>query len=142
MKTCSSCKSEKESEMFQKRKASHDGLTSRCKSCLKEYEDSRLRDPKRMMARREYQKTSKGKISHNKASKKWVEKNAIKRGCHIIVGNALRDKRLFKSTCEVCGSKKVEGHHDDYSRPLSVRWLCAEHHNQWHKENGEAKNAE
>jgi len=37
--------------------------------------------------------------------------------------------------CEQCGSEDyIEAHHDDYDKPLSVRWLCKpchlEHHNQ------------
>lgn len=48
------------------------------------------------------------------------------------VNNAIRDGKLFKQPCEVCGAAKVHGHHDDYSRPLDVRWLCRVHHMQAH----------
>jgi len=27
---------------------------------------------------------------------------------------------------------KAEAHHDDYSRPLDVRWLCKRHHEEAH----------
>ena len=141
MKVCSSCNESKDISKFQKRSASNDGLTSRCKKCLKKYDDSRLRDPKRMKARRDYQKTEKGKAAHRLASKKWVEANTIKRAANIIVCNAVRSGRLIKGCCEVCGSKDSHGHHDDYSKPMCVRWLCAMHHNEWHKENGEGINA-
>lgn len=47
------------------------------------------------------------------------------------VSNALRDGRLERGPCE-CASEdcsgRVEAHHDDYSRPLDVRWLCVRHH--------------
>lgn len=58
------------------------------------------------------------------------------------VNNAVRDGRLFKlSECEDCSSDlQVEGHHDDYSKPLEVRWLCSRCHSIWHAEYGEALN--
>lgn len=91
--------------------------------------------------RRDYQKTEKGKAAHAKATKRWQEKNAIKRGVHVITGNAIRDGILKKKPCEICGSKTVHAHHDDYAKPLNVRWLCDEHHNEWHRQNGEGANA-
>ena len=141
MKICGSCKIEKASSEFHNRSASKDGLTSKCKDCQREYDRARLRDPKRMKMRRDYQKTESGKAAHNAATKRWVERNAIKRAAHILTGNAIRDGRLLKEPCEVCGSEVVHAHHDDYAEPLSVRWLCDEHHNQWHMENGEGLNA-
>jgi len=46
------------------------------------------------------------------------------------VGIALRSGRLTKQPCEVCGAKKVDAHHDDYSKPLEVHWLCRTHHGE------------
>ncbi len=53
----------------------------------------------------------------------------------MIVAAALGDGRLQRQSCEACGSKKSEAHHDDYNRPLDVRWLCRKHHFEWHKSN-------
>jgi hypothetical protein len=39
---------------------------------------------------------------------------------------------IKKSPCEVCGESKVDGHHDDYDKPLQVKWLCREHHLELH----------
>lgn len=36
--------------------------------------------------------------------------------------------KLIPGPCEMCGGKTVEMHHDDYSKPLKVRWLCRAHH--------------
>lgn len=40
---------------------------------------------------------------------------------------------LKPQTCEVCG-EKAEKHHDDYSKPLEVRWLCRKHHLGLHRQ--------
>lgn len=47
---------------------------------------------------------------------------------------------IMKKSCEICGADKVDAHHDDYAKPLSIRWLCRRHHSAWHAENGEAPN--
>lgn len=40
---------------------------------------------------------------------------------------------LSAQPCEVCQStEKVQAHHDDYSKPLAIRWLCHRHHVQLH----------
>ena len=141
MKHCNSCDKTKGKAQFGSRVASIDGLSAKCKDCQRAYDKARLRNPGRMKARREYQKTTKGKIAHANACKTWIEKNEKKRACHVIVGNALRAGILTSSTCEVCGEADTHGHHDDYNSPLDVRWLCNTHHNEWHRENGEGLNA-
>lgn len=44
----------------------------------------------------------------------------------------MRDNHLERQPCEICGGP-AEAHHDDYDKPLEVRWLCFEHHREWHK---------
>jgi len=50
------------------------------------------------------------------------------------VANAIKKGILVRGVCEKCGSERSYGHHDNYERPLEVKWLCAKHHNQRHKE--------
>jgi len=59
-----------------------------------------------------------------------------------MVTNAVRDGKIIKpDSCEQCGTTgRLHGHHDDYSKPLKVRWLCVACHHQWHAKYGEAKN--
>ena len=35
--------------------------------------------------------------------------------------------------CYVCGKSADEAHHEDYSKPLDVIWLCTKHHKEYHK---------
>lgn len=45
---------------------------------------------------------------------------------------AIRKERLKRLPCEVCSEQKTEAHHDDYNKPLEVRWLCRKHHREFH----------
>ena len=44
----------------------------------------------------------------------------------------VRGGKVVKLPCEVCGSEKSQGHHEDYAKPLDVIWLCSEHHTEVH----------
>lgn len=43
---------------------------------------------------------------------------------------AIKTGKLIKQPCEVCGEINVHAHHDDYSKPFEVRWLCRKHHRE------------
>jgi len=66
------------------------------------------------------------------SQEKWQKDNPEKTRAHIKVRQALKAGKIRKGVC-FCGSKKTDGHHDDYSRPLEVVWLCRKHHLQKHK---------
>jgi hypothetical protein len=141
MKLCNSCSTTKSKSDFGKRTASEDGLSAKCKSCQSKYDKSRSSSPKRAEARANYKLTDEGRSAHLKANKKYRDKNPNKYKAHNIVNNAMRDGKLFKEPCEICSEvNAVHAHHDDYAKPLNVRWLCAAHHSQWHKINGEGLN--
>lgn len=63
---------------------------------------------------------------------------------HDILEKAVLYGKLHNpETCESCGSTDrfkdgrtaIQGHHDDYNKPLDVRWLCQKCHHEWHKHN-------
>lgn len=69
---------------------------------------------------------SKNKEKFNKTIRKWQINNREKTNAHAKVHRAIANGRLVRSmNCEECGKKcKTEGHHEDYSKPLDVIWLC------------------
>lgn len=142
MKYCRTCKEDKHESLFGRRKASIDGLAAKCKTCQSEYDKKRTNLPHRVKARRIYIVTDAGKRARARANSTYCIKYPKKYKAHTMTGNAIRDKKLFKEPCEVCGAtEKIHAHHDDYAKPLNVRWLCSAHHSQWHRDNGEASNA-
>ena len=50
-----------------------------------------------------------------------------------ILNHYLRDNHISRKPCEICGAEKSEAHHDDYDKPLEIRWLCFKCHREWHK---------
>lgn len=134
------------------------GHVSKCKCCVKKavaanyrknidyyraYDKSRSMLKHRIEARSAYAKTDVGKQVMSTARKKWSESNPKKIKAKMILNNAVSRGGIIKpSFCEKCSSEPavLHGHHDDYSKPLSVRWLCPSCHVRWHKVNGEGKN--
>lgn len=47
------------------------------------------------------------------------------------VNRAIASGRLQRQPCEQCGCR-AHAHHDDYAKPLDVRWLCSIHHREHH----------
>ena len=54
-----------------------------------------------------------------------------------LTNRAVKSGKLVRQPCEVCGVEPAEAHHDDYSKPLDVRWLCKSHHAAIHSNKGE-----
>jgi hypothetical protein len=46
--------------------------------------------------------------------------------------DAIRLGEITKGPCERCGNPETQAHHDDYSKPFEVRWLCTVHHAEHH----------
>lgn len=85
-------------------------------------ERSRRKD--RKMTRADYLRKKK------QQAERWPEKMAARR----MVANAIRVGMMKRCPCSVCGQvEMVHAHHDDYSKPLDVIWLCSTHHGERHR---------
>jgi len=134
MKECFKCNETKPLSEFYKHPQMSDGRLGKCKECTKRdvKKHRKENDSVREYDRRRYHEDPKRRAYSRANAKRWGEKNPVKKAAQIAVNNAVRDGRLVKSPCEQCGAKKVHGHHDDYSRPLDVRWLCPLCHHRHH----------
>lgn len=145
MKKCFKCGEMKPFSEFYKHPQMADGRVNKCKSCnkkdvsenyraniehYKEYEKERMRLPHRKAAVKKYAQENPDVIK--KVRKTYQAKWPLKKIAHYLTSNAIRNKRIIKKPCIVCGELKVEAHHEDYYKPLEVQWLCRKHHLEAH----------
>lgn len=70
------------------------------------------------------------------------------KGCsyaaHIALWVEVKAGRIVRpERCEECGEAgPIHTHHDDYTKPLDVRWLCHRCHRQLHTQPPEHSSAE
>lgn len=59
-----------------------------------------------------------------------------KEKAHNITKNAIRSGRIIKpESCAICHKVcKVQAHHEDYSKPLEIIWLCRSCHGLVHRD--------
>lgn len=71
------------------------------------------------------------------AKKKYLSDpfNRYKQSVRSLVCSAIECGVLTKAVaCDQCGAVSVlEGHHEDYTKPLTVEWLCDECHSARHR---------
>jgi hypothetical protein len=133
MKVCFKCGEKKNADEFYRHPQMGDGRLGKCKECTKrdvaenyqgkrkyyaKYEKARFQKPERKAAALEYQRKRRARYPEI-----YRANNAV--------SNAIRCGRLVPEPCERCGAK-AQAHHEDYSRPLDVQWLCRLHHLQRH----------
>ena len=136
-KVCFKCGANKPLTDFYKHKEMADGHLNKCKECTKNDNTQHRWD--NIETIREYDR-KRGSRQPEGYLKEYREKFPKKYAAHNLVNKGIRDGVLTKQPCEVCGSDTSIAHHDDYDKPLEVRWLCQAHHKQWHRDNGEGLN--
>ena len=110
-----------------------DGYTNACKECIRARARARARaNPIRAIQKvQAYRKTAAGKRTMRKARKRAYYRYPEKEKARVAVRKAIANGILTPQPCAVCGEVKgVESHHDDYNKPLEVKWLCSLHHKE------------
>ena len=138
MKQCCTCKQLKPFVEFYIDRRNQDGHRSQCRACMAQrwqrYYQAKLRTPKQ---RRYYRQKAHAWYIQNKVvvlRRLATEAQTIKGKARKLVRNRVQNGTLKKARrCEMCHRQtRLDGHHDDYSKPLVVRWLCALHHKEHH----------
>ena len=121
-KLCRCCQEVKDVSEFYNDSGRRDGKTWACKSCNKE-------------KMREWRATKRGKEMHLDQQRRYRNKNRVKKRVHDKTLYEIERGRLLRpSKCSVCNIHCTPiAHHDDYTKPLEVTWLCTQCHSNVHR---------
>ena len=133
-KTCFRCNVAKPLADFYAHPKMADGRLGKCKECTKA--DVKARYALTIDERHAYETkrnaTPERKARLRAAHRRHNRNNPDKALARSLVARALRAGKLTRQPCEACGAARSQGHHDDYAKPLEVRWLCFTHHREAH----------
>jgi hypothetical protein len=111
---CSKCQTFKHESLFHKDSGRTNGFDSTCKECRKKYRN---------------------KEKYYLKSKRHIDKFPMKQKARLNLKIAI-DKGLIvrPGKCSNCNeTTKIQAHHEDYNKPLEVKWLCVNCHKNAHK---------
>ena len=137
MKKCTKCEEIKEPTAFSSEKKNSDGLQYHCKTCVKAYQEENKECIK--IYQEAYKKTEAGKASQRKSDEKRRLEHPEKIKARNVLNHAIEAGKMSRQVCSICGKKEAQAHHDDYLKPLEVKWLCIEHHNEERIKNPDEK---
>jgi hypothetical protein len=147
MKTCKECcKTKPDSEFPTYSANGKRGLRGKCRTCWniawspvvtahsnRYYHENRngYRDKAKARTRRAHHAPG-AHIIHQQRNMAYAMKHPERMAAKVAVMMAVRAGRLIPEPCRICGGK-AQAHHDDYSKPLDVIWLCPIHHGERHR---------
>ena len=77
--------------------------------------------------------TEQDRVKYRQLSLSGDEK-IIKHRVRALTRSFIKAGKLIRQPCEVCNTvERVEAHHDDYEKPMEIRWLCHKHHMEYHR---------
>ena len=153
-KECRRCNIIKPISSFYIHKQMGDGHLNVCKDCVKkrvsthrvnnlesirEYDRERGQQLERKAKNKQrYRKrisTEEGRRLEWEKQRAASRKHRPKKLVRAITRRAILAGILIPKPCERCeNSNDIEAHHEDYSRPLDVIWLCKACHGERHRE--------
>jgi len=147
-KECFKCHVLKPIAEFYPHNRMKDGHLNKCKDCAKSDIKNNYRrlvkDPLWVLKERERCRIKSSIARKNgKCSKvsyatqqAWRVRNRQKSRAHNSAAKAVKKNLIVpKQECESCGATgiKLQKHHEDYSKPLDVTWLCSVCHGIRHR---------
>lgn len=132
MKECFKCHRTLPVEEFYKHPQMGDGHLNKCKDCArKDVKENRSakREQYSEYERNRYKEPDRHAYMVEKA-RQHKQLNPQKAHARRAVNNRKRYGQIVEQPCAFYGNPKVQAHHDDYSKPLDVVWVCFKCHRE------------
>jgi len=125
---------------YYKSDTSKGGIRYRCKKCIckvtreRREDDTGFREKDKLKCKK-WASTEKGRLylkeknrnARYKDPEKWRARTQLKQKVYHTKG-------FKRHSCEICHDGPTEGHHEDYTKPLDVVWLCSRCHHVLHRQ--------
>lgn len=152
MKPCKICFEHKSLSEFYKNSGMKDGYINVCKVChnkrsgewTKQNRDrvnavtrKRRQTTEAKLARKDEYRSEQAIVARRQAVQRYRLKQPYVDSAHRFVRLAIEKGLLTRpDNCSECHlSGVIEAHHDDYTKPEVVRWICKACHEEWHRTN-------
>lgn len=134
MKTCKQCHLELPEAEFYSHPQTVDKLMAVCKRCHKQNAiNRRVNNIENVLAYdHERNQTQERKDYVSNRIKQDRLLNPQKYKARNWVNNALRDGRIKREPCKLCGNPNAQAHHHNYDDPTNFDWLCFRCHREVH----------
>lgn len=156
------CKQTKPLNDFYSNPSGTKGRATYCKPCSRKYASRRIMPPEMREKRRAYMRQWSKSPEQKKRMRQWREANRetirekarqytavrlangkmaayrktprflLMQGAAMMVRGALGLGLITKQPCAQCSNPHSNAHHEDYSRPFAVEWLCKNCHATHH----------
>jgi hypothetical protein len=136
LKQCKGCAKTLSLEAFYAHSRMSDGHLNFCRECVKaKVQHHRTQNIERI---NEYDRKRSNNPDRKAQLRALTERHLadpVRAKATRATSNAIRDGKLIRpDSCSACKkSCKPDAHHDDYSEPLNVRWLCRSCHCKHHR---------
>jgi len=138
-KRCTKCGETKTVKCFGRNRLTIDGLAHWCKECYMVYRAKHKNEV--YLRNRAYFQTPRGKEAQKIADAKRRMKAGVvaKKAAYNTLKRAVESGAVARpDTCSRCGNTpirgSIQGHHNDYTKPLEVVWFCQSCHKAAHAE--------
>ena len=102
----------------------------------KRRQSSKYREQQKNFYREWYRKNGRNRaIDYAEATSEWQRKHPEAVSARGKISRAIKAGKLERPlNCSNCGGvRKISAHHQDYSKPLEVKWLCSSCHKLIHQ---------